>query len=156
MGPIKYIRNCELCYNNLNNHSNCHYQQKCYLTKDCQNVQETCILKKDSEPDSDSVSECSNSETQSEMDSVSECSNSETQSEMDSVSESSNSDPQPEMDSISESSNSETQPETVEVDIPQDQNKKDDNDSPIIDIIPKQSLDLSNNTIPTDLSQNQI
>ena len=141
MGPIKYIRNCELCYNNLNNHSNCHYQQKCYLTKDCQNVQETCILKKDSEPDSDSVSECSNSETQSEMDSVSE---------------SSNSDPQPEMDSISESSNSETQPETVEVDIPQDQNKKDDNDSPIIDIIPKQSLDLSNNTIPTDLSQNQI
>ena len=111
MGPIKYIRNCELCYNNLNNHSNCHYQQKCYLTKDCQNVQETCILKKDSEPDSDS---------------------------------------------ISESSNSETQPETVEVDIPQDQNKKDDNDSPIIDIIPKQSLDLSNNTISTDLSQNQI
>ena len=98
-------------------------------------------IKKDSEPDSDSVSECSNSETQSEMDSVSE---------------SSNSDPQPEMDSISESSNSETQPETVEVDIPQDQNKKDDNDSPIIDIIPKQSLDLSNNTIPTDLSQNQI
>ena len=141
MGPIKYIRNCELCYNNLNNHSNCHYQQKCYLTKDCQNVQETCILKKDSEPDSDSISESSNSETQSEMDSISESSNSETQSEM---------------DSISESSNSETQPETVEVDIPQDQNKKDDNDSPIIDIIPKQSLDLSNNTIPTDLSQNQI